>query len=189
MSLRSARLVTKGVGAGGANTNASGLPYEALTDLNTEYNIQSNTKHSRDIIFRDDETRTIFRRTEGAKFFKCMAHAVDTNVGKSYGCKHPDEVYINEVCKRIFIIEKKFQEVGGSACEKIQTADFKVEQYSDTFPGYEIVYIYCLSDFFKKGFENEFEYYEEFKQIEMFWGSDVDYKKKIIDFICNYGTD
>ena len=36
---------TKGTGAGGSRTNSNGLPYEALTELSTEYEIKSTHKY------------------------------------------------------------------------------------------------------------------------------------------------
>lgn len=43
-------IINKGTGAGGANTNANGLPYEVITDLSDRYNIinvNTNTKNIR----------------------------------------------------------------------------------------------------------------------------------------------
>ena len=37
---------------------------------------------------------------------------------KKLGCKEPDECYIDNANKTMFIIEKKFQQVSGSVCEK-----------------------------------------------------------------------
>jgi len=79
-----------------------------------------------------------------------MKDEIDTDINQAHGCKHPDECYIDEESKNIFIIEKKFQQIPGSVCEKIQTAQFKRWQYSRTFPNYNIIYIYCLSDWFEK---------------------------------------
>ena len=110
---------------------------------------------------------------------------IDKNIIKAHGCKNPDECYIDETSKNIFIIEKKFQNVAGSVCEKIQTPDFKIWQYSRTFPTYSIVYIYCLSDWFKENCKAELEYLE-YKKIPIFWGNDVNYKESIIEFMTNY---
>ena len=85
----------------------------------------------------------------------------------------------------MFIIEKKFQQKPGSVCEKIQSADCKVWQYNRTFPEYKIVYIYCLSEWFKNNCKAELEYLA-YKKIPVFWGNDINYKKKIIDFMINY---
>ena len=85
----------------------------------------------------------------------------------------------------IFIIEKKNQNGPGSVCEKIQTSDFKKWQYSRLFPQYNIIYIYCLSDWFKTSCMAEIEYLNE-KNVPVFWGNSENYKQDIINFIVNY---
>jgi hypothetical protein len=64
----------------------------------------------------------------------------------------PDEALYMADQKKVFIIEIKFQEVGGSVDEKLQTCDFKKKQYQKLFKQLEIEveYIYILSDWFKK---------------------------------------
>lgn len=49
---------------------------------------------------------------------KYMSHAINKSIPIAHGCKQPDECYINEKTKTIFIIEKKFQQISGSVCEK-----------------------------------------------------------------------
>ena len=173
----------KGTGAGGSNTNKNGLPYEKLTDLNDCFTTIEKNKISSKIRFNKYEN--IFIRTKQSQFFKYMENHIDKNIKKAHGCKNPDECYINENTKTIFIIEKKFQQVSGSVCEKIQSPDFKLWQYNRTFPKYNIVYIYCLSEWFKKNCEAEIEYLF-FKQIPVFWGNSDTYKDDIINFIVNY---
>ena len=174
---------TKGTGAGGANTNKNGLPYEELTDLHSEFTIHTKNKNSFTISFNcKPEMQLIY--TKQSRLFKCMKDAVDTSVNKAHGCKNPDECYIDKTSKTIIIIEKKFQQVGGSVCEKIQTPDFKVWQYERTFPDYKIIYIYCLSSWFKSNCKAELEYLE-YKNIPVFWGNSETYKKDIIEYIIN----
>ena len=114
-----------------------------------------------------------------------MINEIDNNVNRAHGCKNPDECYIDKELKNVFIIEKKFQQVGGSVCEKIQTPHFKIWQYNRTFPNYNIIYIYCLSDWFKLNCKAELEYLQE-QNIPVFWGNDKFYKSKIVNFITNY---
>ncbi len=170
---------TKGAGAGGAQTNKNGLPYEELTDLKTEYTIVSTNKYYNHIKFSQCETTWV--STSQSKFFKCMDPYKKT-VDKAHGCKNPDECYIDHQTKIIFILEKKFQQVSGSVCEKIQTSEFKMWQYGRTFPDFRIVYMYCLSDWFKLNCKAELEYLEQ-KNVPVFWGNDAQYKSKIIDFM------
>jgi hypothetical protein len=174
----------KGTGAGGAQTNKNGLPYEELTSLISEYTIINKNYNSNEIVFNKHKNIK-FIATKQSKFFKYMDSSINKNIPKGHGCKRPDECFIDEVKNIIFILEKKFQQVSGSVCEKIQTSDFKLWQYNRTFPKYKVVYIYCLSDWFKKNCKAELQYLK-YKKIPVFWGSDKKYKKDIIDFIINY---
>lgn len=176
-------IINKGTGAGGCNTNKNGLPYEEMTDLNDRITVQEKLEFSTKILF-DDNTKS-FISTKQSNLFKCMKDEINKNVEKAHGCKNPDECYIDKESKNMFIIEKKFQQCAGSVCEKIQTADCKLWQYSRTFPEYNIVYMYCLSDWFKDNCKAELEYLE-YKKIPFFWGNSKTYKDDIINFIINY---
>ena len=174
----------RGTGAGGAQTNKNGLSYESITDLGLEYEIISQTKFSKDILFKKNKNLK-FTNTNQSQLFKSMDSYVDKNVIKAHGCKNPDECFINQEKKIMFIIEKKFQQSSGSVCEKIQTSDFKIWQYDRTFPEFKVVYIYCLSDWFKENCKAELEYLE-YKNVPVFWGKSVNYKNEIIDYMINY---
>lgn len=176
-------LKNKGTGAGGSNTNKNGLPYEELTDLENCLTIIETYEFSNKIKFNNYEK--ILLRTKQSNLFKCMEKYIDKKIKKAHGCKNPDECYIDETTNTIFIIEKKFQQVSGSVCEKIQSPDFKIWQYRRTFPHFDIVYIYCLSEWFKQNCEAEIEYLE-FKNIPVFWGNSPTYKDDIMNFIVNY---
>ena len=173
----------RGTGAGGSNTNKNGLPYEELTDLDDRITILEKGKFSSKITFDNNDLQLI--KTKQSNLFKCMKDDINTSIEKAHGCKNPDECYIDKVAKNIFIIEKKFQQCSGSVCEKVQTPDFKLWQYSRTFPAYNIVYIYCLSDWFKQNCKSEIEYLD-FKGIPYFWGNSATYKDDIVSFIVNY---
>ena len=175
---------TKGYGAGGANTNKNGLSYEELTDLVSEYTIHNSNLYSSTISFKSYPDIELVS-TNQSNMFKCMNEHIDHTIEKAHGCKKPDECYIDMKNRIIFIIEKKFQQVGGSVCEKIQTPDFKLWQYNRTFPDYKIVYIYCLSSWFKSNCKAEIKYLN-FKNIPVFWGNSPTYKTDIIQFIINY---
>tara|TARA_B100001540_G_scaffold69824_1_gene62912 strand:- start:2077 stop:2616 length:540 start_codon:yes stop_codon:yes gene_type:complete len=176
-------ILNKGNGAGGSNTNKNGLPYEKLTDLDDKTITLEKYKFSSKIIFNN--TDKVFIKTKQYNLFQYMKDEIDENITKAHGCKNPDECYIDKESKKIFIIEKKFQQCSGSVCEKIQTPDFKLWQYSRTFPNYNIIYIYCLSDWFKTNCIAELEYLN-YKKIKYFWGNSKTYKEDIIEFIVNY---
>lgn len=180
---KSTNIINNGTGAGGSNTNKNGLPYEEFTDLNDRIEILEISKFSSKINF--NSSKKVFIKTKQGNLFKCMKDNINTNVEKAHGCKNPDECYIDQELKNMFIIEKKFQQSPGSVCEKIQTPDFKLWQYKRTFPNYNIIYIYCLSEWFKKNCKAEIEYLE-YKGIPLFWGNSETYKDDIINFIVNY---
>jgi hypothetical protein len=167
---------------GKAKSNENGLPYEQLTDLKTHYNIIDTKNEINTIVF--NSTTKKFRTSKKTNLFKCIPEHLNT-IDKGHGCKQPDEYYIDDENKVIFFIEKKFQEVNGSTCEKVQTIDFKIWQYSRTFPTYKIVYIYCLSEWFKHNCKAELQYLK-YKNVEVFWGYENDCKEKMINFITNY---
>lgn len=177
-------IINKGTGAGGCNTNKNGLPYEKLTELKEEYKIINSEKHYKKIKFNNTNKEFITVKQSG--LFKYMNDKINKKVFKAHGCKNPDECFIDETNKIIFIIEKKFQQTSGSVCEKIQTSNFKIWQYNRTFfHKYKIIYCYCLSDWFKENCKAEIEYLKFYK-VPFFWGSDKDYKKDIIKFIINF---
>jgi hypothetical protein len=173
----------KGTGAGGSKTTKNGLSYEELTSLNEKITIVKEFKPYNLIKFIGNEK--VFIKPKKTSLFKCMKDYMNKNIAKAHGCKNPDECYIHEQYKNIFIIEKKFQQCSGSVCEKIQTPDFKIWQYSRTFPEHNIIYIYILSDWFKTNCKAEIEYLG-YKNIPYFWGSDITYKDDIINLILNY---
>jgi hypothetical protein len=171
----------KGTGAGGSNTNKNGIPYEEMTDLDDRITIINNKTN----VIKFNNNEKLFIKTKQAKMFKFLKDEINTNIKKAHGCKNPDECYIDKELKNMFIIEKKFQQCSGSVCEKIQTPDFKLWQYSRTFPDYNIIYIYCLSDWFKSNCIAELEYLD-FKNISYFWGNSETFKDDLINFIINY---
>ena len=195
-------IINRGTGAGGANTNATGLSYEAKTDLSTDYiivpspsptNSPSTTSTIPDsplskyprIKFTGNNKK--FIKANKSELHKIMtaANEINTNLEPAAGCKNPDEAYIAPESNRVYIIEKKFQQTSGSVDEKIQTGVFKKYHYGKLFPNYRISYIYCLSDWFRKAeYKSVLDYLSE-NQIPVFWGNDPDYKQKIIRFMCS----
>lgn len=178
------KIVNKGTGAGGSNTNKNGLRYEDLTDLKTEFNIIKSSKYYELIQFNNINRKYV--RLIKSQLFKYMKMNKEMNedIPKAHGCKQPDECYIDEDSKIIYIIEKKFQQTGGSVCEKIQTGYFKKTHYNNIFPNYTVNYIYTLSDWFNKNCKSEIVHLKEIN-IPVFWGSDKEYKNKIINYITN----
>lgn len=171
---------------GGANTNKSGLPFEKKTDLTSEHiiilNKNSNSKYHTSIRF--SQSPLIYQKIKNKQLFKYMKNKHDTRVNKGHGCKQPDECYVDEFNKIIYIIEKKNQKGGGSVIEKLQTTEFKLWNFRKLFPTYEIEYIYCLGDWFKINCPAELEYLK-LKNIPVFWVDDTNFKHDIVNYITN----
>jgi hypothetical protein len=190
----------RGTGAGGANTNVTGLSYEAKTDLANEYTIiadsvePSTTPTNQEPHQKDKYTRIkftgsdkVFIKANKSELHKIMTELkeINTELEPASGCKNPDEAYISLDNKRVFIIEKKFQQTGGSVDEKIQTGVFKQYHYSKLFPNFTVEYIYCLSDWFKKSEYKSVLEYLLANHINIFWGSEPNYKQSIVAHLCS----
>ena len=103
---------------GGANTNRNGLHFEQTTSLNTALQnagfIIANHFEVYDrnqllgYSINQDEFSTIFLRQNGIN-----DRAINSKRWK------PDEAFINEIDKTVYIIEKKFQRTSGSVDEKL----------------------------------------------------------------------
>jgi hypothetical protein len=184
-----ANTINKGTGAGGAKTNENGLKYEKKSGLSMLFTIIKEVKKEYTEISFDNENDAgvsipfIYVKKKG--FLKYLKSAINENIPIAHGCKEPDECYINENTKIIFIIETKYQQTGGSVCEKLQTAPVKKEHFRELFPTYKIEYIYCLSPWFKENCKYELILLER-ANIPVFWGDSLTYKKDIIDYIVNY---
>ena len=194
-------LHNRGTGAGGANTNASGLVFERNTYLTEKY-ITIGTKHNCKIIEFDTENaknKPLVELTKSNfhKFMRTENHSVQQPDGYPicpHGCRQPDEAYFYEPTQQLFIIEKKNQSGSGSVCEKLQTAVFKRDAFQTQFPSCTIHYMFCLSDFFRSK-KSTCEYEIDFlrrNNIPIFWGADTTYKNDIINYIqshCNNTID
>jgi len=186
-SISSQSSKNKGTGAGGANTNKTGLFYENTTSLMDMYTVLSECTSEKktstvQYIKFNNYTQTYVYASKN-DFIKYMDP--DKKNEYAHGCKSPDECYIDETNKKIFIIEKKYQAVSGSVCEKIQSGPFKQWHFTRIFPEYRIIYMYCLNDWFKTHCKVELEYLKE-HSIPIFWGDSSSYKTDIVDFICKH---
>ena len=175
--------INRGTGAGGANTNANGIPFEEQTDLSNYHTTLQQNQYSKTIQFLNSDTQFIY--TKQKDFEKYMGNKINPAIKALHGANRPDEAYINETNKTIFIIEKKNQITSGSKCECIQTAVNKRRNLNRRIPDYHVVYMYCLSSWFRTNCEAEIEDLQE-DSIPVFWGNEPTYKTDIIDFMVNY---
>lgn len=135
-------------GTGGGNT-ITGLNFEKERDVleilkkAKDYSVKSSV-----IYFRGKEVARSYRKHG---LYKLLAEKkVDWRkiVSKRL---FPDEALYVIVNNTLFIIEMKFQRVGGSVDEKLQTCDFKKKQYRKLMAplNIDVEYIYILNDWFK----------------------------------------
>lgn len=114
-------------GKGGGNTK-TGLVFEGKTDLATFLNEQPGYRVNDGMVFYNNE--------KVARISKKLL---------------PDDSIYVITNNTLFIIECKYQQVGGSVDEKLQTCDFKRKQYQKLMSqvNIDVEYIYLLSDWFK----------------------------------------
>ena len=176
-------IVNQGTGAGGANTNANGLSYEVLTNIDDTYNVLDDSIYKK-IHFNGSPEYETYINVSKSKLHRYMNSIGEENqqINKLHGARQPDDAYINNVNNEIYIIEKKFQQNSGSVCEKLQTAPAKIWNYQQQYPNYTIKYAYVLSDWFKDNCKAEIQYLEHIN-IPIFWGSDENYKQNIVNYI------
>ena len=107
-------IVNKGTGAGGANTNKNGLPYEEMTDLEDRYsNLEGLAKNVKRIKYTGIEKEYVVTKKRGFINYLKNRNKYNLDVKPLHGAKEPDEAFIDEKNKIIYIIEKKFQQTSG----------------------------------------------------------------------------
>ena len=180
----------RGTGAGGAKTNANGLPYEELTSSENYFKVSETRK------FGNKKAKTHYYKLiklENKKELKLLSKgglpkymSIQNEINKE--CEKyllPDECFIDEENKVLYILEKKFQYRAGSTDEKLQTGHFKKEYYLEQYPNYQIKYAFVLSDWFKQDKYNPEKKYCKKYNIPIFWGSDKNYYQKLEEWLSS----
>ena len=186
----SQKVVNKGTGAGGSNTNETGLSFENDTDLSKD--VKVIIQFSKDSIYggysltfikgnkiNNINGKKLLTGTKSSLKKFCEKNGlINPDVKELHGTKQPDEWYLNIETFDLYIIEKKFQQSSGSVVEKLQTAHVKREHYQKKYPKFSIKYTYCLSDWFRHHCPGEIELLKEWG-ISVFWGEESEYFDKI----------
>lgn len=135
-------------GTGGANTNVTGLQFERETSLASALQAAGFEIDGNKIIHEDkSHVGLLLGKSRIYRFLD--AEGVDwKNIISSRLL--PDEACLSLTNLKLTVVEKKWQEVGGSVDEKLQTCGFKLRQYSRLFSplGIEVRYVYLLNDWF-----------------------------------------
>jgi hypothetical protein len=136
-------------GKGGVNTK-TGLVFEGKTDLANFLNGRKGYHVAKgNVKFHGELVARIFKKHQLYKFLK--EYNIDWKKIISKKLLPDSSIYVI-IKNTLYIIECKFQKVGGSVDEKLQTCDFKKRQYQKLFSraNIEIEYMYLLCDWFKK---------------------------------------
>ena len=141
-------------GIGGANT-LTGLNFEREVDfqdlLAAKHGYRVSPlpgKAGSGVFFKDQLVARSFRKYAFYKFLDEEGVQWKPMLSKRL---LPDDALLVIVRETLFIIEVKYQNVGGSVDEKLQTCDFKRKQYLKlvTPLGLKVEYVYVLNDWFK----------------------------------------
>lgn len=182
---------TKNTWLNKSNANLNGETYENVTKLDDMFKTKKHIvlikpKLQYNIVTFERQNNVEFIQVSKANFFKYMKEKASPSL--AHGCKYPDDAYINETTKNIFILEKKCQKQGGSVCEKLQTAVFKKQYYQSIIPDYSIQYLFVLNEWFESNCIVELDYLKKNKIPVFIYSVDnpVEWKTELTNFMCNY---
>jgi len=136
-------------GQGGGNTK-TGLLFEGKTDLISFLDSQEGYAVRDGIVYyQNEEVAKVFQKHELYHFL--AGYGIDWKLVWSKKLL-PDNCLYVIVNNTLFVVEVKFQQVAGSADEKLQTCDFKKKQYQKLLSraNIDVEYVYLLSDWFRK---------------------------------------
>lgn len=191
-----AEIVNRGTGAGGANTNANGKPFEdetsneprLLADGFKKTVLSRTSKYGYYLKGEYDEYSVVFMSQSGLKSYIKAQWGIDL-------WRNPDEAYLitfNNPDERpiLKILEKKEQSVEGSVETKLMSGAAFRREYEIALGDRAIVhYAYCVNQFLKNKLESNERKYNTLKQIleedkvPMFYGEDADYFEKLDEWI------
>lgn len=168
-------------GVGGANT-LTGLNFEKKIDFQKllgevpGYEVRRIPgKAGVGVFFEGKLVARCFRKHDFYKFLSESGVEWKKLISKKL---LPDDALLVIVRETLFIIEVKYQQVGGSVDEKLQTCDFKRKQYLKLVLtlGLKVEYVYVLNDWFKDpGYKDVLDYinsvncHYRFNDLPMAW--------------------
>jgi hypothetical protein len=136
-------------GKGGANTNKTGLAFERDTSLQVALEDASFRVEQFKVYDAEDLVAELAPKHRLYRFLETREIAWKERISKRL---LPDEAIYSLKTSKLTVVEKKWQEVSGSVDEKLQTAGFKIRQYSRLLEGTDInlKFVYLLNDWFAK---------------------------------------
>jgi len=189
-------LVNRGTGAGGSNTNKTGLSFENITRIEEHLLELKFTKTDKGYYKKIYDDKIIYYASK-KQFIKMAEDVLDIKKGELY--KQPDEGYIIIIGKDniyVKILEKKNQNCSGSVFEKLYgclyVRDVCYKNNIDTKQKtIKIEYAYCMNDWLITLINKDtkqmrdFKYYLKKNNIKVFNGNDEKYFDKIKTWIMN----
>lgn len=204
------KIINKGTGAGGANTNKNGLKFEEKTSienflLNSKFNKicmnESDKKYNKQYNkqcyyyeFNDinNKRKIIYFTKKGFKIYFRDNFNICTY-------KEPDEAYliIKDNKYHLKILEKKNQNVEGSVEEKLKTGNFVKQEYelmindNNKNINFEVSFAFCVSKFLQNKLTSDIPKYININKImkreniKLFYGDNDDYFHNLYDWIMN----
>ena len=157
-------------GTGGANTNASGLPYEAKVaeEIRSVFRVNGYSHSKNDVNFPKSEFFSLknnqMQMSFHNSFYKEFVETLGIDYKDTFSAKLiPDIALINRKKRMLKIIEIKNQTGSGSVVEKLQTCDFKQYYYSKLLEreDYTVQVLWRLGPYFKDnaiGLTSVYEY-------------------------------
>lgn len=142
---------TPNIYGGGATTNLNGLAFEQTSSLDDAL-VQAGFRIDNNRVY-DVKGSLLGYSVQKYKFYKVFLDAEGVDY-RNYNSKQwlPDDAFVNKLNHTVYIIEKKFQNSSGSVDEKLPNCDFKKKEYEKLCGviGYDVEFIYILSEWFKQ---------------------------------------
>lgn len=138
-------------GGDGGESTRTGLVFEMGTDLATAISQAPGFEVSEGEVLLSG--RTVARLVPKKKLYSTLLRPMGVEPRKLLSrLLEPDEALFVIRTRRVHIVEKKYQQVGGSVDEKLQTCHFKLRQYSKLMHagGLKVTYNYLLGDWFER---------------------------------------
>jgi hypothetical protein len=184
------KIPNRGTGAGGKKTNKNGLKYEFEVSIKNLLGLEqtkvrmkmdgSIMKGTNDVYYTlelNNKYKVMSKKGLSHYFYKILNEEIGMVL-------EPDECFVDEINKKIFIIEVKNQNTSGSVDEKIRCCGVTKDFYKVQYPGYNIEYIYVLSNFFKENkYKYTIKYIKDNFNVNTLFGSDTNYLSNMIDIL------
>ena len=177
-------ILNRGLGAGGAMTNASGKAFEQAT-----CNIANLMSKGFTRVTMDKTKYGYYLEKDNVLYFS--QSGLKKYIGSTYNCtlfRDPDEAYlIKKNGKYILkILEKKCQNVDGSVDVKLCAAGYFIKEYKNSLDDrFEVEYAFCLSKFLQEKYVSDEPKYTIMRKIhkeenvQVFFGEESDYLTKL----------